>query len=42
MDSYDTQLAREGEDICRVLDLPKHVRQVTWMDRILWHTFDSD
>jgi len=42
MDSYDTQLAREGEDICRVLDLPKHVRQITWMDRILWHTFDSD
>ncbi len=42
MDSFDTQLAREGEDICRVLDLPKHMRQITWMDRILWHTFDSD
>src|SRR5712664_2061019 len=42
MDSYDTQLAREGEDICRALDLPKHVRRITWMDRVLWHTFDSD
>jgi hypothetical protein len=42
MDSYDTQLALEGEDICRVLDLPKHVRQITWLDRIFWHTYDSD
>jgi hypothetical protein len=42
MDSYDTQLAREGEDICRVLDLPKHVKRITWMDPFLWHTFDSD
>ncbi len=42
MDSYDTQLAREGEDICRVLDLPRHVKRITWLDRVLWHTFDSD
>jgi hypothetical protein len=42
MDSYDTQLAREGEDICRVLDLPKHVKRITWMEPFLWHTFDSD
>jgi hypothetical protein len=42
MDSYDTQLAREGEDICRVLDLPKHVKRITWMEPFRWHTFDSD
>lgn len=42
MDSYDTQLAREGEDICRVLDLPKHVRRIKWLDQILWYTYPSD
>lgn len=42
MDNYDTQLTREGEDICRVLDLPTHVRRVQWLDRILWNTYQSD
>ena len=42
MDRYDTQLAREGEDICRLLDLPRHVRRIRWLDRIFWKTYPSD
>jgi len=42
MDNYDIQLALEGEDICRLLNLPTHVRRITWVDRDVWSAFPSD
>jgi len=41
-DSYDSEIVREGNDVCHRLNLPEHVRRIVWLDRILWHAFDSD
>src|SRR5262245_15586074 len=41
-DAYDSEIIREGNDVCQRLDLPVHVRRIYWADGILWHTFHSD
>lgn len=41
-DSYDSELARQGNDVCQKLNLPSNVRRIVWLERILWHTIHSD
>jgi hypothetical protein len=41
-DSYDSELVREGNDVCRKLNLPANVRRIVWRDKVLWHTLHSD
>ena len=41
-DTYDSEVVREGNDVCKKLNLPENVRHIVWLDKILLHTFHSD
>ena len=42
LEAYDILLIEEARDLCKTFNLTTKVRQVFWLDRILWSKINSD